>query len=480
MKPTDEQLDLIQTVLDPNVTLVKGSAVAGSGKTATLMELAKAMNPQKGLYLAYNKSIALEAATKFPSTVLCKTTHSLAYRPIVTEGLSSSHTIKKGPRKVDWFNVKSIVEYLPYTTKLEVIQAMDKFFTSPFISMTEFYHLSGYDEQVSQTAMAYIRKMANKEIPCTHAFYLKYYHILLAKGQIKIYQPYDLIMLDEFGDVNPVTLEIFKLLPAHKKVAVGDSQQNIYSFNNTINGFEALSNVGVLKTLTQSFRVAANIARPIEKFCRKYLDPHMNFKGFEYKDMTITTRGFIARTNGSLIAKMLELNKTGTKYSLTRPAKEIFELPNTLMSLKPNGIIYSTKYRFLQDDVNDYYSSNRLQTSFKTVLGYIASAHSDDRSIKSAVSLLSKVGGAEIRKAFDIAKAYETDKSAKLLTLTTAHSAKGLEWDEVTLAEDTSLESLLEVPTSAWFPQDFEECRLYYVACTRARKNLVGATSLHG
>lgn len=53
-------------------------AGAGTGKTTTLAMLA-ASTTKPGRYIAFNKSIANDAAHKFPSNVRCKTAHSLAF-----------------------------------------------------------------------------------------------------------------------------------------------------------------------------------------------------------------------------------------------------------------------------------------------------------------------------------------------------------------------------------------------------------------
>ena len=53
-------------------------AGAGTGKTTTLAMLA-ASTSKAGRYIAFNKSIASDAARKFPSNVRCKTAHSLAF-----------------------------------------------------------------------------------------------------------------------------------------------------------------------------------------------------------------------------------------------------------------------------------------------------------------------------------------------------------------------------------------------------------------
>lgn len=98
MNPTPEQSVIINHVVNTDgLTMV--SAVAGSGKTTLLVALTKALepsNPPKGLYLAYNKSVASEAATKFPSFISCMTTHSLAYSPTI---LGRGSKLRLGDRK---------------------------------------------------------------------------------------------------------------------------------------------------------------------------------------------------------------------------------------------------------------------------------------------------------------------------------------------------------------------------------------------
>src|SRR5688572_16229616 len=80
---TDQQLAIIHS--QGNLTI---NAVAGSGKTTTIIEYA-ASRPENAriLYLAFNKSVKLEAARKFSArgltNVKVETAHSLAYKYIV-------------------------------------------------------------------------------------------------------------------------------------------------------------------------------------------------------------------------------------------------------------------------------------------------------------------------------------------------------------------------------------------------------------
>jgi hypothetical protein len=75
--PTSEQVRAVD--LFKTGTSLKINAFAGTGKTTTLEYLA-ASNQKQGIYLAFNKSIAAEASGRFPPSVQCRTTHSLAYR----------------------------------------------------------------------------------------------------------------------------------------------------------------------------------------------------------------------------------------------------------------------------------------------------------------------------------------------------------------------------------------------------------------
>ena len=67
---------------------LKINAVAGSGKTTTIIEYARTRDPKSRiLYLAFNKSVKLDAKKKFASqgltNVTVETAHSLAFRHIV-------------------------------------------------------------------------------------------------------------------------------------------------------------------------------------------------------------------------------------------------------------------------------------------------------------------------------------------------------------------------------------------------------------
>jgi hypothetical protein len=445
-------------------------SVAGSGKTHTLV--ATASRFRSALYIAYNKSAQLDAKPKFGPNTDVSTVHGMCYKPIVALGLGMPG-IKAGPRKIDFFNFRSIDLPISYEDKLHVISSMDHFFASRFISIKEYISTYAIPDHIASAMTIYIQKMANKDIPCTFGFVLKYFHILLSRNVISM-SAYDVIMLDEIQDSPEVTLEIFKLLQSSKKIGVGDPHQSIYGFNYAVNGFIYLRDT-VDKTLclTRSYRCSTAIATKVQTFCQTYFSPDMKFIGTDSEDTTISSTLYLARTNGALIARMIELNKHNTPYNLTRKPQDIFGLLLTIVSLKPGCKIFQEEFKFLLQDMEYYYAHTHLKTTHKTLLSYIASIHAADRSIVRACRTIAEYGGKLIFDAYKIAKAHYEAKATHHLTLSTASSAKGLEADKVVLSDDLDL-SFLESETMS--EEDIQsELRIRYVAISRAKKELLGA-----
>lgn len=471
MNLTDEQ----QVAVDYTVKAAKGElilidSVAGSGKTTLLQAIAKGMGNKQGLYLAYNKAIATSSSRKFPSNIDCRTTHSLAYKA----------TVAPLKLQVGFFGVKDIYHKITQSEKYALVEDLREFCLSKYLTYDEFSE----DNGTSNPALVneYLTLMSQGKIEVTHDFYLKLFHILLHNGEIEQVH-YGLIMLDEAGDLNEVTLEIFKLLYGDVKVAVGDPHQNIYLFNHTINCFSVLEGQGTTFKLSRSFRVPKAIAKPVQNFCRKYLNPDMKFKGIDVEDRDIVTRGYISRTNSGLIDKLIELNQEGTPYGLIRKAQEIFKVPLMVAGLKYQGKIYDPAYRHIQEDIDSWYENEGgVKTKNPSMIGYLRCKYPEDLSLVQALNLVSKYGKGGIFEAYAEAKNHENKKQDFMLL--TAHSSKGLEFDEVILAPDMNasvervLQGLSEGDMTEDSPYAVETFNLYYVACTRALVRLRNAVHL--
>lgn len=439
-----------------------------AGKTHLLTSIANTIPHTNSLYLAYNKSIATEAQRKFPSTTQCSTTHSLAYRAIVSPlGL-----------RVGTFTYRAITEHIAYDNKALLIELIREFCLSEHLDFTVFAEQADMTEYMTKLGVKYLNLMATGQIECTHDFYLKAFHIHLADGSIT-YPEFDFVMLDEAGDVNPVTLEIFKLLPAKFKIAVGDKHQNIYSFNHTINAFELLADQAVSFDMTKSFRVAASIASDIQSFAREFLHETMSFEGIPVTDSTITSRAYLARTNSALVDKMIQLQESNIPYSLVRKASDIYRIPLMVCGLKYQGTITVNEYRHLQDDIDYFYEEvlpNHLGNNKPTLYSFLLEAHEHDYPLVQAIKLVISKSKQKILAAYEHAKLHERNQNG--LVLSSVHSSKGLEFDEVIIADDLN-DLILEISQHSTFNEDdVSELNLAYVAASRARKSLVNARFL--
>ncbi len=472
MHQSDEQDEAIR-LLTTECDFIAVNSIAGSGKSTLAKEMAKAIGGNI-LYTSFMKSAINDAEKKFPSNVKCKTTHSICYRDIVPLGAGMAG-IKYGPRKVGWFGYRDISEKIKYDDKLTVIDLMEKFFTSGSIAMKSYFESHCGDPLLRSIATTYVQKMVNKEIPVTHGFYMKYYHILLARGVLTT-PSYDLAILDELQDSSAVALEIFKLTNAKKKLVVGDPFQSCMAFANSVNGFDYLEELGVETKLSITYRVEESIAKKIELFGKKHLDRNFKFTGLPIEDKTVDTQVYIARTNGSLIAKMIQLNQSHTPYNSARKIKDMFSLILTLLSMKPGCTKPVGEHSFLYFDMLDY---NRKTVEFRkarSFISYIMSKHNKDKAIKTACKTIVKYGGKLIWETYNYALLHETAKITHGITLATPHSSKGGTWDEAILDEDMYPEFLREDDMTDEDKQ--QELNLLYIAATRCRVKLTGANYL--
>jgi len=465
---TDEQQQIIDACVNPDNHLIKVSSVAGSGKTHTLKGIAKALKANIAIYTAFNASVIADAKLTFPGTTVCKTLHALAYHYVIKLEPDPKKKFQIEEISIDTMKIKETPE-----NKRKIISAMNQFFNSSSLSLS-FIDEIAEEPKIAKEAKNYIEKMLDNKIPVTFGFLLKYFYLQLAEGNIQV--ECDLLMLDEAGDLSEVTIEVFKLINAPKKVMVGDPHQNIYGFMNTVNGFEILKDEGVQLTLSQSFRVSTEIAKNLEVFCQGYLDPNMQFKGVDIPNKTIHSRAFIARTNSGLISRMMDLHKTNTHYTLVRTAADIFALPLALISVVSKKEIFKKEYKFLEKDYSHYLKTPELQLDFKSFHGYIKEIHADDVNLITAVRLLEKHSYGEIFDCFKQAKEQPTKRQS--IILTTAHVSKGQTYDAVYIEDDLNKAVKKVKESGVNTAEDLAELNLYYVACSRTRLELINATEL--
>jgi len=171
---------------------IKINAVAGSGKTTTIIEYAKARPAtSRILYIAFNKSVKLEAARKFAEkglhNVKIETAHSLAYKNIVfrygykvrTQGYKTHEIVEllglegNGEKHGQYIVANHISKFIAYfcnsdKAKVQELNYLDIVTDAKAKAFVKMF----YPYLESKTRML-LAKMDKGEIEITHDFYLK-------------------------------------------------------------------------------------------------------------------------------------------------------------------------------------------------------------------------------------------------------------------------------------------------------------------
>jgi hypothetical protein len=235
-QPTGEQEQIRDAYLAGGPLAV--TAGAGTGKTSTLVMLGEARQA-RARYIAYNKSIAMEAERKFPRWVRCSTSHSLAY---ASAGARFRHRLDN-KRHVPAKEVAKILGInepvpLPGGGKLSPVQvarlAMETlqrfcYSADPEPSAVHAPFKKGLNEPAVQQALREVlvplarRAWADAcdpdgKLKYQHDWYIKWWQ--LSDPRIDA----DVLFVDEAQDCNPVLDWVIARQDA-QVIAVGDSCQ---------------------------------------------------------------------------------------------------------------------------------------------------------------------------------------------------------------------------------------------------------------
>jgi superfamily I DNA/RNA helicase len=461
IKFTPEQGDILDYVVD-NDGVVLVAAGAGTGKSFLAEQIARAIRPVRGLYTAFNRAIVQAGIQRFKGLNMeCRTFHALAYA-FVQPSL-----------EIQDITYSCITENVSYRTKQTLLRGIDNFFVSASTDMYDFFEEEFEGDEktlLCEMAVKYIEKMINEEMNPTFNFMLKYFHLLLDAGEVTC--NYDLVILDEINDTTAVSLEIFKLINAPKKLGLGETHQAIYDFLNLVNGFEELSGVPVLP-LTQSFRCSTAIAEKIQTFMRGAVDKNFHFVGTDEPVMN-GKKLYCTMTNAEIIREIHRCVSENVSFELLRKISEIFAYPMAIITAGQGKEVYQKKFRFLETEFKKYEESRMKGDSFLSYLLYAV----DDQETKSAVQLLLSFR----RQNINIFDVYARAKKAEVnpnYVIATVFTAKGLEFETVELSDlfDARIEQI-QNHGGIQTQDDLIMYRCYYVAASRAGSVLLNATAL--
>ncbi len=461
-RPTDEQLKVIAAAKTGKDLVVQ--ALAGTGKTTTLKLLAEALPDKQGTYIAFNKSIVEEAVTKFPPNVRCRTAHSLAYGQVGIhyKNRMSNHSRITLKLVGEWLGVEKIgyrVQKDSHTLDEAqvanlVISSVGNFCKSTDSRITkdhiEIPFLASFDKKQVANFQKEILPFANKAwddiqekegfLKFDHDYYLKIWQLSSPKINS------DFILFDEAQDADPVMLSIIEAQHHAQRIYCGDQFQAIYEWRGAEN---ALSKVKVDQSLwlTQSFRFGAAIASEANDILG-FLDAPVEVKGQSSIKSSVeklsSPKAILCRTNAGVIQQVMNELGKNRKVAILGRTQELIDFAEACGKLQ-NG------------KKTSHYELTPFN-SWAEVKIYVAKYPKETHEIKTMIDLVDRFG---VTALIDALKQVVHESDSDVL-ISTAHKAKGREWDTVKLAGDYLH------PTD----MDVEDLRLAYVSVTRAISKL--------
>jgi F-box protein, helicase, 18 len=532
---TQEQQEIVAFHLEIGESLVV-EAGAGTGKTTCFIEFSKARPSTRLLYVCFNNKAAAEAHAKYEKegvgNTKTSTIHGLAWK-------EKAYFEKHGKfrTKVSVRDIEGVLRRCGGRPALApwVLDTI-KSFTESAERSIEAVHLPsivGADrgEPIVQDARLVWTKMLDPKDPCPVSYdhYLKVFQLQGSKLN------YDYILLDEAQDCNPLTLSLLQSQSDHTRIIlIGDESQGIYAWRGARNAMKEWESPNRL-TLTESFRFGPNIATLANFLLECFQGRKGRIRGRNPSDRLGSLpsregRTVIARTNATLFERAVKIIDMGgschfvgtnaqTGWDPTVPyrlddAKDAYRLWNGDKTNIRNPHIKSfvdfpELKKAAEGNTQDTKSKPQQGTQPEPTMGdggevaegpespSLPGSSKGDKELMALCRLVEKYKHRLPELISKIATQCtgpngehpKGKKAGPVTILTTAHRAKGLEWDNVEIADDFSAlihrekgerprlmagkESEQGKPLGLKKGEvPVEEFNLLYVAATRAKKSL--------
>lgn len=394
-------------------------SVAGSGKTTTLLELAKVHSKRKILYLAFNKALIDDISVKIKKQGITNlypvTVHALARRAYVSVKKFDPDYIQLTPGNIHtvdpWFNGK------PYDIKRKTVKLYTDFCRSIMLSPQQF-------SPSNLLTMLWNRTLQGNLITQDSILKLCFMNKWL-KGYID--STYEMIMIDETQDFDMVMLKIMLEHTTIPKIFVGDPMQSIYQWRGCINGFNYLP----LSALTVEFYSTFRVGDPAcERIRQKFKNCWMISKA---KCETFLTED----------VKTLEGEYT-----------YLFRSWRKLLTTAQN-----TKNIWIYNFENKVNTMRKMHPGLRKSRGGVEEDFEDDLP-----AFLRSLTEYQLEDMITTIEENTTTKEEAKYKFYTIHSYKGLEDENVRIADDIE-------------DKYGEDVNLYYVALTRGMKVIVEDTA---
>lgn len=437
--------------------VVIGEAVAGAGKTTTAIGYAAARPTERFLYMSFGRANAEEAKRRFGPNVQASTSHGLAYKAL-------GH--KYQDRLVSSWRPRDIAEALGVENRMGACigRTLNAFYSSIDSDVNESHTQALGDWGLTPQEEGYVVEQARaawrkiiapgSKLPFTHNTYLKLWSLQDPRLD------YPNIILDEAQDTNPLTEQIVVAQLGHAKLlALGDRHQSIFAFNGATNAMQNLRALDGSRVVSmpRTWRFGERTAGLANTLLQNLKGESVQIIGMGTDTGWGPRSTLLTRTNAGLFDEAFSRSGRGVHWlggvenynlDLIRDAHSLWA--STLFKVKQP---FMKRFRSWGEFVEYGEASRDAET--RMLIRVI------ERYENKIPGLIDQVVRNEVK-----------DPTQAELVLTTAHKAKGMEWDCVRIGDDFEFlfeaeeeicqNGVLSIATE-------QEVNLLYVGITRAR-----------
>lgn len=338
---------------------------------------------------------------------------------------------------------------------------------------------------------------------------------------------YDVVLMDEVQDFNQCQLIMVKKLQEAgcRVIGVGDPDQSMYGFRGAnaeaFDNLKGVINSNKIHSLPINFRSDGNIIDWVTENThvkKLQIAPHLKGKGRVYAEggthppvgyedfinsvseefgkdrKTSESTAIIARTNAPLAHTALYFLKNDVDFQILGKdlSKDLVDIIKKTTFSKPENFNiedYADKLASYLQDVEDRWANKiskrdelkelkEFVSVMTSVLYFLAEKDykesENSRSMETVkdfqIYIERKLGGLDPENEKDASILKSQDPKRKI-TLTTAHKAKGLEWERTFLLKPQEYDP--QRPSIKTESQGKQEMNAWYVAATRARHTLM-------
>lgn len=471
-------------------------ATAGSGKTTTIVEASKMIDPRKeSLFAAFNKTIVEELSDRLPKHVACQTLHSLGMSSLMSHFRTSfklnefksfpfiEEVLKKKPQVEvkDELEKKALIkQQMNYRFQMRdaidlVRMTMTELNIDALFQMCNYYSIDLLQTEM-EDVISVMKKLEiyNRSFTKKHC-YLDYADmIFLPVSNPKIRVPqFDFVFIDECQDLNLAQQQFLNRLtkPKGRMITVGDDRQAIYSFAGaSIDSFERFKNKPntLMLPLSISYRLPLSGVE-LAKQVYPEIEPNpTNIQGeirygspgeIESGDMVL------CRNNRPLVKLYFDLLanskapvlvgsdiQVGLEALVSKVIKKTVDeglsiIYERLEKVKEELIAKGVK------NISEHPKYENLRDKIKTI-EIISNRFDHMKEVYKEIGELFK----------------EKENCIKLMTI---HRSKGLEADRVFYIERFENKRLLPSPYATQEWENIQETNLKFVMLTRHKKSLI-------